>query len=242
MTHITYTDNLTSSLPSLRPSIGPAPVTRKVDKLSTIRLGSARYSVPNRLAGARVAVVADGPRVLITDPATGQVHAQHPLKAPGEASILDEHYGGPRPAPRRAIRPKTAAEKAFCSLGPVAESFIAGAAAAGHTRLGPELAELNTLAAAHGKPVFVAALERAVAFSRWKAADVRSILAAGAGTPHPRTAGDALVIDLPTSSGRSRNSTVTKNASMSTCMTVHPVWSGDRPDPEDCCSSFTLQV
>ncbi len=191
-------------LPSLRPSIGPAPVTRKVDKLSTIRLGSARYSVPNRLAGARVAVVAQGPRVLITDPATGEVHAQHPLKAPGEASILDEHYGGPRPtAPARAIRPKTAAEKDFCALGLAAEAFIAGAAAAGHTRLGPELAELNTLAAAHGKPVFVAALERAVAFSRWKAADVRSILAAGAGTPHPRTAGDALVIDLPTSSGRS---------------------------------------
>jgi hypothetical protein len=45
--------------------------------------------------------------------------------------------------------------------------------------------------------VFLAALERAVAFRRWKAADVRSILAAGAGTPRPRSAGDALVIDLP---------------------------------------------
>lgn len=105
--------------------------------------------------------------------------------APTEASILDEHYGGPRPAPARAIRPKTVAEKAFCALGPVAEAFIAGAAAAGHTHLGPELVELNTLAAAHGEPAFVVALERAVAFSRWKAADVRSILAAGAGTPPP---------------------------------------------------------
>ena len=65
--------------------------------------------------------------------------------------MLDEHYGGPRPAPRRAVRPKTAAEKAFCALGPVAEAFITGAAAAGHTRLGPELAELNTLRAAHGE-------------------------------------------------------------------------------------------
>ena len=34
--------------------------------------------------------------MLILDPGSGQVHAQHPLKAPGEASILDEHYGGPR--------------------------------------------------------------------------------------------------------------------------------------------------
>ena len=83
-------------------------------------------------------------------PATGEVVAEHPLVAPGEASILDEHYGGPRPAPRRAVRPKTAAEKAFCALGPTAEAFITGAAAAGNTRLGPELAELITLRAAHG--------------------------------------------------------------------------------------------
>ena len=44
-----------------------------------------------------------------------------------------------------------------------------------------ELAELNTLRAAHGEHVFLAALDRAVAFGRWRAADVRSILAAGAG-------------------------------------------------------------
>lgn len=191
-------------LPSLRPSIGPTPVTRKVDKLSTVRLGSARYSVPTRLRGSQVAVVLDGPRVIIVDAASGEVHAQHPLVGPGEASVLDEHYGGPRPtAPARAIRPKTVAEKDFCALGPVAEAFIAGAAAAGHTRLGPELAELNTLAAAHGTEAILAALDRAVAFGRWKAADVRSILAAGRGTPHPRAAGEALVIDLPIATARS---------------------------------------
>jgi hypothetical protein len=87
------------------------------------------------------------------------------------------------------VRPKTAAEKAFCALGPTAEAFITGAAAAGNTRLGPELAELNTLAAAHGTQPFLDALARAVAFGRWRAADVRSILAT--------TAGDALVITLP---------------------------------------------
>ena len=44
-----------------------------------------------------------------------------------------------------------------------------------------------------------------MAFRRWRAEDVRSILAAGAGTPQPRLAGDALVIDLPRSrSGRCR--------------------------------------
>ncbi|MGL4177700.1 MAG: Mu transposase domain-containing protein, partial [Dermatophilaceae bacterium] len=199
---LTRERELLTPLPSLRPSIGPPPVTRKVDKLATIRLGSARYSVPSVLRGASVAVVTDGPHVSILDPATGQVHAQHPLVAPGEASILDVHYGGPRPAPRRSVRAKTTAEKQFCALGPAAEAFITGAAAAGHTRLGIELAELNTMAAAHGESVFIAALERATAFGRWHAADVRSILAAGAGTPHPRPAGDALVIDLPIASGR----------------------------------------
>ena len=68
--------------------------------------------------------------------ATGEVVAEHVLVAPGEASVRDEHYGGPRPAPRRAVRPKTAAEKEFCALGPVAEAFITGAAASGGTRLG----------------------------------------------------------------------------------------------------------
>ena len=195
---------LLTPLPSLRPNIGPAPVIRKVDTLSTIRLGSARYSVPTRLRGSQVAVLVQGPRVTILDISTGEVYAEHPLTAPGEASVLDEHYGGPRPTvPARAIRPKTVAEKEFCALGTVAEAFIAGAAAAGHTRLGPELAELNTLAAAHGTEAMVAALERAVAFSRWKAADVRSILAAGAGTPTPRQAGEALVIELPVAVPRS---------------------------------------
>jgi transposase len=193
---------LLTPLPSLRAHIGPPPTTRKVDKLATIRVGSARYSVPTTLVGARVAVQVTGSQVVILDPDTGLVHAEHPLVAPGEASILDEHYGGPRPAPRRAIRPKTVAEQAFCALGPAADAFIAGAAAAGHTRLGPELAELNTLAAAHGADAFIAALERAVAFGRWKASDVRSILAAGAGTPQPRLAGEALVIDLPVTAVR----------------------------------------
>jgi hypothetical protein len=69
------------------------------------------------------------------------------------------------------------------------------AAAAGATRLP---AELNTLRAAHGEEAFLAALDRAAAFCRWHAADVRSILSAGAGLPGPKAApGDALVLDLP---------------------------------------------
>jgi hypothetical protein len=187
---------LLAPLPSLRASIGRL-VTRKVDRLSCVRFGSARYSVPTRFIGTQVGLRTDDGRLLVVVTGTGEVVAEHSLVAPGEASVLDAHYGGPRPAPRRAVRPKTVAEKEFCALGPVAEAFITGAAAAGNTRLGPELAELNTLRAAHGPEAFADALARAVAFGRWRAADVRSILAAGTGTPQPTAAGDALVLELP---------------------------------------------
>jgi hypothetical protein len=188
---------LLAPMPSLRAGIGKF-VTRKVDRLSCVRFGSARYSVPVRLIGTEARLRTDDGRLLVIVAATGEVVAEHTLVAPGEASVRDEHYGGPRPdAPRRAVRPKTAAEKEFCALGPVAGAFITGAAAAGSTRLGTDLAELNTLRAAHGDEEFLAALDRAVAFCRWRPADVRSILAAGPGTADPRPAGDALILGLP---------------------------------------------
>jgi hypothetical protein len=189
---------LLAPLPSLRASIGKM-VTRTVDRLSCVRFASARYSVPVRLIGTRVQLRIDDGRLLAIVAATGEVVAEHVLVAPGGASVRDENYGGPRPdRPRRAVRPRTAAEKEFCALGPVAEAFITGAAAAGSTRLGTELAELNTLRAAHGDEEFLAALDRAVAFCRWRPADVRSILAAGAGVPGPKiAAGDTLNLDLP---------------------------------------------
>jgi transposase len=190
--------DLLTALPSLRPAIGRVAAIRKVDRLSCVRFGSARYSVPTRLIGQRVAVTESGGRLLVADTATGELVASHAPAAPGEASVLDEHYGGPRPAPRRAVRPKTAAEKSFIALGPAAEAFLTGSAASGNTKLAADLNELAALRAAHGDPALTGALERAVAFRRWRAADVRSILAAGAGAPQPRAAGDALVIELPT--------------------------------------------
>jgi len=175
---------------------------REVGSYPCVRFGSARYSVPTRLVGTMVGLRTDDGRLLVVVTDTGEVVAEHTLVPPGHTSILDAHYGGPRPAPARAVRPRTVAEKEFCALGPVATAFITGAAAAGNTRLGPELTELNILAAAHGSEVFLAALARAVAFGRWRSADVRSILAAGTGTPDPRPAGHALVLELPTVSTR----------------------------------------
>jgi hypothetical protein len=84
--------------------------TRTVDRLSCVRFGSARYSVPTALIGTTVQLRARDGRLLVLVPATGELVAQHPLVAPGETSVLDEHYGGPRPMPRRAVRPRTVAE------------------------------------------------------------------------------------------------------------------------------------
>ena len=190
---------LLAALPSLRPDgIGMKPVARKVDKLSCVRFASARYSVPNRLIGATVALHVDADRVHVLERFTGEVVADHPLLGPGEVSILDEHYGGARPdKPRRAPRAKTVTEKRFLALGEVAERFLVGAAAAGVSKLASELDQILVLLAAHGEQALLAALGRAVEFQRWRADDVRSILAAGGAAPVPRPAGQALVLTLP---------------------------------------------
>lgn len=187
-------------LPSLRAQIGKL-VIRKVDKLSCVRFGSARYSVPIRHIGKQVEVrVNDGTVQVVL---LGAVIAEHVVVAPGEASVLDDHYGGERPTPRRAVRPKTSAEIAFCALGPVAETFIRTAAASGATTLTGDLEELAGLEAAHGREALVAALERAIHFGRFRAGDVRSILAAGTGVARPTRPGDALIVDLPAVATRS---------------------------------------
>jgi hypothetical protein len=136
--------------------------------------------------------------IRVLEPFTGEIAAEHQLVAPGEASIADEHYGSARPdKPRRAPRPRTEAERQFLALGEVASVFLAGAAAAGVANLPREISEILTLQAAHGPDALIAALDRAVEFRRWRADDVRSILAAAGAAPQPRPAGQALVLTLP---------------------------------------------
>jgi transposase len=186
--------SLLTPLPSLRASIGKL-VLRKVDKLSCVRFGSARYSVPVALIGKTVEVhVADG---VVRVVHLGETMAERQLVAPGETSVLDEHYGSPRPKPRRAPRPRTRAEHALLALGPVGEAFLKGAAGAGVTKLAAELEIIVDLERAHGRDALIAGLERAVQFGRWRAADVRSIIEAGAGVARPTRPGEALVVELP---------------------------------------------
>lgn len=191
---------LLGDLPSLRARIGKV-VLRKVDRLSCVRFGSARYSVPTSHIGRQVElVVANG---TVTAIFLGEIIARHNLVSPGETAVCDDHYGGPRPVPARPVRAKTQAEKAFVALGPVAEEFLKGATARGVTTLAGDLTELCDLEAAHGREALVAAVGRAVEFGRFRARDVRSILSAGSGVPRPRGPGDALIVDLPVVETRS---------------------------------------
>jgi transposase len=165
-------------LPSLRPAVRSGEI-RTVDRLSTIRFGSARYSVPHALVGKKVDVAAVDGEIVITS--AGNEVARHLVVAPGEASIRDEHYGGARKPPARAVRARTASERAFLALGPAAEAFLRAAAAAGTARLASELAEIASLEAAFGREKLISALARASAFRRFRAADIRAIVVAGEG-------------------------------------------------------------
>jgi hypothetical protein len=190
-------------LPAARPRIGRVE-RRKVDRLSTVRVASARYSVPSRLVGVQVEVVTHDNVVRVYDPA-GDLVAEHDQLGPGETSVLDEHYANPRRLPQRAPRPRTPTEHEFLALGDVAEQFVRGGAAAGVGTLARELdVIINDLIPAHGDEAVVKAMARAVRFGRYRADDVRSILAIGPALVEPAVAGDDLdVIDLPTATVRS---------------------------------------
>lgn len=182
------------SLPTLRPPLRRG-VVRKVDRLSCVRIGSARYSVPVAWVGRHVEVLAAEGAVVVFG-ADDEI-ARHPLVAPGEVSICDEHYGKRGPRPARAVRPRSAAERAFLSLGEQAEAFLRAAAAAGTVRLAAEVAAIVAFEGDWGREALRDALARATSFRRFRAVDVRSILLAGEGAPTPTERGGALVLDLP---------------------------------------------
>jgi transposase len=190
-------------LPAARPRIGRVE-RRKVDRLSTVRVASARYSVPSRLVGQHVEVVTHDNVVRVYDTA-GELVAEHDQLAPGAASVLDEHYTTPRRLPQRAPRPRTPTEHEFLALGEVAEQFVRGGAAAGVGTLARELDVIvNELIPAHGDQAVIKAMARAVRFGRYRADDVRSILAIGPALVEPAVAGDDLaVVELPSAALRS---------------------------------------
>lgn len=200
---LTVEAGLLRPLPTARPRIGRAEI-RKVDKLATIRVASARYSVPSVLVGTRVEAVTYDGVVRIYRIDTAELVATHDQLGPGDSSILDEHYPTPRKAPSRGPRARTEVERTFLALGDVAAVFIRAGAAAGMTMLPKEIEVIvNELLPAHGDDAVARALERAVRFGRFRADDIRSILAIGPAAPEPVDAGNPVVIDLPTVEQRS---------------------------------------
>jgi hypothetical protein len=179
-------EQLRQERPLLRRALERPPLasgeSRKVDQLSTVRLGSARYSVPARLRGAVVQVLVDGDEVRVIH--DGSEVALHRLQPPGGASIQDEHYPTPAPTGVRPLRPRHPAEVRFLELGEPAERYLRAAAAAGTQRLRLQLERVLELEHSHGREAVRAALARAVEFGRFGHEDVAAILlAAGAAPP-----------------------------------------------------------
>ena len=72
------------------------------------------------------------------------------------------------------------------------------------TMLPKEIIEIvEDLVPAHGADLVAKALARAARFGRFRAADVRSILAIGTALPEPGVAGDNVVVELPAAHVRS---------------------------------------
>lgn len=155
--------------------------TRRVDRQSTISVGSAIYSVPSslvdervwaRVAGSELVVVhadgADGPREV----------ARHELTTPGSPSINDEHYP-PRAAGalERTPKAKSAEERAFLAVGPGAQAWLIAAAAAGASRVRRKMAEAVDLAKLHDASEVDEALRTAAVAGRFGDGDLATILA-----------------------------------------------------------------
>ncbi len=128
-------------LPSLRPVLFRGE-TRKVDKLATVRFGSARYSVPKRARRT----LRRGPGCRWRDPRPPRSRARRrPSATSGPGRVLHRRRALRRPETDspRAVRPRSGAERACLALGPAAEAFLRAAAAAGTSKLGTELAQIT---------------------------------------------------------------------------------------------------
>lgn len=154
-------------------------VTRVVDEESTVRYGSARYSVPHQLAGERVWVRVDGEELVIAHvgPAGASEAARHPLTTPGHPRIDPAHYPErlsdplhPRP------RPASPEERAFLELGGGAERWFILAAASGAERIRTKIRRATELATLVGPGQVERALGLAAEAGRFADGDLESIV------------------------------------------------------------------
>ena len=154
-------------------------VTRTVDDDSTLRFGSARYSVPHRLVGERVWVRVDGDELVVTHAARDGARevARHALTTPGSPRIDPAHYPErtsdplhPRP------RPASPEEAAFLGLGPGAERWLVLAAASGAERIRTKIRRATELAMLVGGVEVERALGLAAEAGRFADGDLEAIV------------------------------------------------------------------
>jgi transposase len=175
--------------------------TRKVDRQSTISVGSAIYSVPTELVEERVWARAHGSELIVVhadSPDGPREVARHALTTPGSPSIKDEHYP-PRPAGalQRTPRARSREEREFLELGPGAEAWLTRAAAAGASRVRRKMAEAVDLAKLHETGEVEHALEVCADAGRFGDGDLAAILA------HEQQAGTVVQFPARASEGSS---------------------------------------
>jgi hypothetical protein len=181
--------------------------TRKVDRQSTISVGSAVYSVPSRLVEERVWARTHGSELIVVhvdSPEGPREVARHELTTPGSPSIKDEHYP-PRPAGalERIPRARSREEREFLALGAGAEQWLIRAAAAGATRVRRKMAEAVDLAKLHGGEQVEHALRVCADAGRFGEGDLAAILAyqrSGTVIPFPARALEEQSLQRSTSS------------------------------------------
>ena len=155
--------------------------TRKVDRQSTVSVGSAIYSVPHELIDERVWVRTDGQQLIIVhvDPVAGPREvARHQLTTPGRPSINDEHYP-PRPAGalERKPRARSGEEREFLQIGEGAHQWLTRAAALGAQRIRRKMAEAVDLSKLHGPGQVSEALAICARSERFDDGDLASVIA-----------------------------------------------------------------
>lgn len=153
------------------------------------------YSVPHRLAGARVWVRRHGEQVVITHvdgAGDGVVEvARHQVTTPGSPRLDDAHFPPVPAGPAgRVPRARTGTEAAFLAIGDGAGQWLTEAAAVGTPRIRVKMTDAVTLAALHGADVTDRALGAAATAGRFAEGDLAALLTHQA-TATPGPAGHA---------------------------------------------------
>ena len=154
-------------------------VTRVVDEESTVRYGSARYSVPHQLVGERVWVRVDGEELVVAHvgPAGAREAARHRLTTPGNPRIDPAHYPERTSDPLHPKpRPASPEEAAFLALGSGAERWLILAAASGAERIRTKIRRATELAMLVGSDQVDRALGLAAEAGRFADGDLESIV------------------------------------------------------------------